>query len=78
MVIDNIISVSFSDEDVEKMNAAIRMLNEVMEGKTVNLTPEKRRQYGSIADRNKLLVDKVTVSGFDMPLIYTWSTNITP
>ena len=58
MAIDNIISVSFSDEDVEKMNAAIRILNEVMEGKAVNLTPEERRQYGSIADRNKLLVDK--------------------
>ena len=58
MAIDNIISVSFSDEDIEKMNAAIRMLNEVMEGKAVNLTPEERRQYGSIADRNKLLVDK--------------------
>ena len=58
MAIDNTISVLFSDEDIEKMNAAIAMLNEALEGKVVNLTPEERRQYGSIADRNKLLVDK--------------------
>ncbi len=58
MAIDNIISVSFSDEDIEKMNSAIALLNEALEGKAVNLTPEERRQYGSIADRNKILVDK--------------------
>ncbi len=57
-MIDNIISVSFSDEDIEKMNSAIALLNEALEGKAVNLTPEERRQYGSIADRNKILVDK--------------------
>ena len=58
MAIDNLISISFSDADIKKMNTAITHLNEVLEGKVVNLSPEERKQYGSIADRNKILVDK--------------------
>ena len=58
MALDNLISVAFSDEELEKISSAIDTLNEVLTNKAVNLTPEERRQYGSIADRNKLLVDK--------------------
>ena len=58
MAIDNTISIVFTDAEIEKINQGIALLNEVLEGKAVNLSPEERRQYGSIADRNKLLVDK--------------------
>ncbi len=58
MAIDNLISVSFTDEDLTQINEAIAKINQVLEGKAVNLTPEERIQYGSIADRNKVLVDK--------------------
>ena len=54
-----IISIQFSDEELEAVDSAIAALNRVLEGKAVNLSPEERRQYGSIADRNKTLVDKV-------------------
>ena len=30
----------------------------MLEGKTINLTPEQRQQYGRIAEQNKLLVNK--------------------
>lgn len=59
MALDNLISIRFTDEEVQKMQQAITLLNEVLAGKAVNLTPEERKQYGSIADRNKVLVDKV-------------------
>ncbi len=58
MALDNLISVNFTQEEVETINQAIRSINEVLEGKVVNLTSEERQQYGSIADRNRVLVDK--------------------
>lgn len=59
MALDNFISVSFTDEEVKKINSAVAQINEVLTGKAVNLSPDERRQFGSIADRNKILVDKV-------------------
>lgn len=59
MALDNLIHIEFTDDEVKKINDAIAQINGVLENKAVNLSPEERRQYGSIADRNKLLVDKV-------------------
>ena len=58
MALDNLISVSFTSEELTKITGAIEQHNTVLSGKVVNLPPGERKQYGSIADRNKLLVDK--------------------
>ncbi len=58
MAIDNLISIMLTDEEVQAINDAIASLNNVLKGKAINLSPDERRQYGSIADRNKILVDK--------------------
>lgn len=58
MALDNVISVEFSSEELKKISDALTAIEEVMKGKSVNLTPDERQQYGRIADRNKLLVDK--------------------
>jgi len=39
MALDNLISVQFSNEELARINQAIALLNEVLIGKTVNLTP---------------------------------------
>ncbi len=58
MALDNLISVTLTDEEVQTISKAIASINQVLKGKVVNLTPQERSQYGSIADRNKILVDK--------------------
>ncbi len=58
MAIDNLISVTFTEDELTQMSEAIAKINKVLKNKVVNLTPEERSQYGSIADRNKVLVDK--------------------
>ncbi len=58
MATDNLITVLFSAEEVQKLTAAIAEIENVLRGKTVNLTPDERRQYGSIAEQNKLFVNK--------------------
>ncbi len=58
MALDNLISVTFTDNEVRIIENAIKSINRVLENKVINLTPDERRQYGSIADRNRVLVDK--------------------
>ena len=58
MALDNLISVKFSEAEIDTINDCIKQLNEILRGKAINLTPEERKQYGSVADRNKILIDK--------------------
>ncbi len=58
MALDNLISITLTDSDVRTIENAIKTINRVLEDKVINLTPDERRQYGSIADRNRVLVDK--------------------
>jgi len=58
MALENLISVEFTNSELEKLDDAISMIESVLQGKTINLTPEQRQQYGSIAEQNKLFVNK--------------------
>lgn len=58
MALDNLISVNFTETEISGITEAINSINTILEGKVINLTPQERQQYGSIADRNKVLVDK--------------------
>lgn len=67
MALDNLITVVLTEEQIAQINAAIESLNTALAGVVINLTPEERRQYGSIADRNKTLVDKAKFYMESMP-----------
>ena len=58
MALDNLISITFSEEELTSLQAHIQGIRQIISSKTVNLTAEERRQYGRIANQNKLLVDK--------------------
>ena len=58
MAIDNLISVEFTDQELTKLGNALNEIAQVFSGKVINLTPEERKQYGSIGDKNKIFVDK--------------------
>ncbi|MBG6129959.1 hypothetical protein IWQ47_001958 [Aquimarina sp. EL_43] len=58
MALENLISVTFTEDELNKLTQGIHTIKEVLLGKTVNLTPEQRAQYGRIANQNKLIVDK--------------------
>ena len=58
MALENLISVEFTNAELTKLDDAISIIESVLLGKTINLTPEQRQQYGSIAEQNKLFVNK--------------------
>lgn len=58
MALENLISISFSATELQQLDEALQIIGSVLEGKAINLTPEQRKQYGSIAEQNKLFVNK--------------------
>ena len=58
MAIDNLISVNFTKDELAELDQHLVGIKKVLMGKTVNLTPDQRQQYGRIANQNKLIVDK--------------------
>ncbi|MBV6878944.1 hypothetical protein NG800_002635 [Epilithonimonas ginsengisoli] len=58
MALENLISVEFTNAELAQLDTAFGTIETVLQGKTINLTPEQRQQYGSIAEQNKLFVNK--------------------
>ena len=58
MALDNLISVTYTDDDVNAVKDCTNGIKTVLKGKTTSITPEERQQYGRIANKNKLIVDK--------------------
>lgn len=52
------ISVEFTEQELTKLANALNEVMQLLSGKVVNLSPDERMQYGSIADKNKVFVDK--------------------
>ncbi len=55
---ENLSQVVFTDEELTKMDNALQALAEVLTDKATRLSAEERKQYGSIAEQNKLFVNK--------------------
>ena len=49
----------FSGPEKNIINDAITHLETALVGKLANLTPEERKQYGSVNEQNKLIINKV-------------------
>ena len=61
MALENLISIEFTEEELTALDTHLQGIQSVLTGKTVNLTPDQRRQYGSIGNQNKLIVDKAKI-----------------
>lgn len=58
MSIKNLFSVSFTEAELTTIDNALATIATTLQGKTANLSPEERSQYGRIAEQNKLFVNK--------------------
>jgi len=51
MAFENLIQLSFTAEELKKIDDSLAEIEKVLKGKMHNLTPEERKQYGSIAEQ---------------------------
>ncbi|MDR2119872.1 MAG: hypothetical protein LBP64_03215 [Tannerella sp.] len=56
---DNLISVSFTDDELKEIDNALSTIENILKGKVINLTPKQRQQYGRVAYDMEVWVDKV-------------------
>ncbi len=57
----NLISVTFTEEELKQLDDAIKVIESIITPKTSRLSPEERKQFGRIAEQNKLFVNKTKV-----------------
>lgn len=57
--IDNLISVSFTQQELDDINQALTTIETVLQGKVINLTPEQRQLYGKLNNNTENWIDKV-------------------
>lgn len=67
MSLKNLISIEFSPSEETELQKALETIQRVLKGKTINLTPAERQQYGSIGEYNKLLVEKTKMYAAQNP-----------
>ena len=48
MALDNLISIEFTQSELDQIDLHLQGIEAVINTKMVNLTPEQRSQYGSI------------------------------
>lgn len=58
MALSNLYSLTLSAAELKAIDDAIDALAAALKGKTINLSPQERAQYGRIADQNKIFVNK--------------------
>ena len=58
MALNKLLSVTFTQAELTQIDDALTAIENVLQGKTIHLTPEQRQTYGRIAEQNKLFVNK--------------------
>ncbi|PZF73896.1 hypothetical protein [Taibaiella soli] len=58
MALDNLISVSFTPQELDQIDSALSTITKVMEDKAVNLTPDQRQQYGRVRYAMEVWIQK--------------------
>ncbi|MDR1338693.1 MAG: hypothetical protein LBK58_01330 [Prevotellaceae bacterium] len=58
MALDNLISVSFTEDELARIDRALMEMETIIKGKAVNLTPKQRQLYGRVAYEMEVWVDK--------------------
>ncbi len=59
MPFNNLENRHFTTTEKTNINSLLAQLEAAFAFKTVNLTPDERKKYGSINEQNKLIVNKV-------------------
>lgn len=57
--IDNLINISFTNAEINQMENALDTIENILNGKVVNLTPEQRQEYGNIGNNTENWITKV-------------------
>jgi hypothetical protein len=58
MALDNLVSIEFTQAEIDDIMAHLLGISDIIHGKVVNLTPDQRTQYGRLGDGTENFVVK--------------------
>ncbi|KOH45280.1 hypothetical protein [Sunxiuqinia dokdonensis] len=58
MINNDLIQIVFSEEEKTSLKDAMKTIQDIIKPKAPNLSTDERREYGSVAELNKLKIDK--------------------
>jgi hypothetical protein len=59
MSVENLISVSLTEEEQGNIIKALDQMEAILKGKVINLTPEEKQLYGRVGDKTENWIEKV-------------------
>lgn len=59
MALENLISVQFTQQELNQMDAALATIENILNGKVINLKPEERSRFARIGNETANWIDKV-------------------
>jgi hypothetical protein len=59
MAIDNMISLSLTNEELQTIDNALATIESVMSNKFINLTPDERKSYSQVSDKTEDWIGRV-------------------
>jgi hypothetical protein len=60
MALDNLVSVAFTDDELSRIDSSLSVIEDILKGKAVNLTPKQRQMYGRVAYEMEVWIDRAT------------------
>lgn len=69
MALANLISVTFTQQELNDLDTAFTTIEQILTGKVINLTPEERQQYGRIRLENSQLPVKAKQYMTQLPAV---------
>ncbi len=60
MTNNNLISITFTEEEVQQIETALTSIEQIISDKVINLTPEERQLYGKLGNRTENWVKRIS------------------
>ena len=61
MALENLLSVKFTEEEKKEVFTCLERIEEILNGKVINLTPEEKQEYGRIGEKTEEWIRKVNM-----------------
>jgi hypothetical protein len=59
MALENLISISFTSEELQQIDSHLTALDGLLKGKCKSLTPDQRKEYGRVGNKTENWIKKV-------------------
>jgi hypothetical protein len=76
MAVDNMISLSFTNEELQTIGSQLATIEGVTSNKLINLTPDERKSYSQVSDKTEDWIGRVKTYMAQSPTLVLWYIDV--